>query len=38
MNIFQIILFAEIWVISMFIPRNDAVLYNDIIVQWRRNF
>ncbi len=40
MNIFKIIFFAEIWVISMCILRNDAVLrhgYNDIIIQWRHN-
>ncbi len=37
MNIFQKIFFAEIWVISMFILRNDAVLHNDIIVQWHHN-
>ncbi len=32
MNIFQIIFFAKIWVISMCILRNDAVLRHGYII------
>ncbi len=32
MNIFQIILFAEIWVTSMCILRNDAVLRHGYVM------